>query len=214
MSSVCLFSRGCSHLGHGPFLPPASLTMLPFPPPSHPSLPSSALPFFPLPVLPVSPPSYFSSSVRSPAPPPISPSVSMETCPFSPACLPLPTHLSLLLSLLAPPPSSLPDQSLAISPPPLNLLAAPSTCLQGRRASYPARLGGVSVGPCPWGNSLGAVLAALAAQEGREQGPGEGRGRRERAPGPASDRGKEWLAEHPGIRRGQGERREEQSLES
>lgn len=70
------------------------------------------------------------------------------------------------------------------------------------------------MGPCPWGNSLGAVLAALAAQEGREQGPGEGRGRRERAPGPASDRGKEWLAEHPGIRRGQGERREEQSLES
>lgn len=26
------------------------------------------------------------------------------------------------------------------------------------------------------GNSLGAVLAALAAQEGREQGPGEGGG--------------------------------------
>ena len=34
------------------------------------------------------------------------------------------------------------------------------------------------MGPCPWGNSLGAVLAALAAQEGREQSPGEGRGRR------------------------------------
>lgn len=40
--------------------------------------------------------------------------------------------------------------------------------------------GGVSVGPCPWGSSLGAVLAALAAQEGREQGPGEGGGGRGR----------------------------------
>lgn len=35
------------------------------------------------------------------------------------------------------------------------------------------------MGSCPWGSSLGAVLAALAAQEGREQGPGEGGGRRE-----------------------------------
>lgn len=39
------------------------------------------------------------------------------------------------------------------------------------------------MGPCPWGSSLGAVLAALAAQEGREQGPGEGGGKREGAPG-------------------------------
>ena len=53
------------------------------------------------------------------------------------------------------------------------------------------------MGPCPWGNSLGAVLAALAAQEGREQGPGEGNGRREGAPGPTAGRGKEWLAERP-----------------
>lgn len=68
------------------------------------------------------------------------------------------------------------------------------------------------MGPCPWGNSLGAVLAALAAQEGREQGPGEGNGRREGAPGPRAGRGKEWLAERPGIRRGHRERWEEQSL--
>lgn len=59
--------------------------------------------------------------------------------------------------------------------------------------------GGVSVGPCPWGSSLGAVLAALAAQEGREQGPGEGGGKREGAPGPSAGRGKEWLAECPGT---------------
>lgn len=68
------------------------------------------------------------------------------------------------------------------------------------------------MGPCPWGNSLGAVLAALAAQEGREQGPGEGGGWREGAPGPSAGRGKEWLAERPGIRRGQGESQKEQSL--
>ena len=35
------------------------------------------------------------------------------------------------------------------------------------------------MGPCPWSSSLGAVLAALAAQEGREQGPGEGGGKSE-----------------------------------
>lgn len=55
------------------------------------------------------------------------------------------------------------------------------------------------MGPCPWGSSLGAVLAALAAQEGREQGPGEGGGKREGAPGPSAGRGKEWLAECPGT---------------
>lgn len=109
------------------------------------------------------------------SPPPVSPSVSMETCPVSPSRLRRPTPLSFSLLLLLPT-SSLPNQSLPTSPCPLNFLAAPATCLQGRRASYPSRLGGVSVGPCPWGNSLGAVLAALAAQEGREQGPGEGRG--------------------------------------
>lgn len=60
----------------------------------------------------------------------------------------------------------------------------------------PDMFGGVSVGPCPWGSSLGgAVLAALAAQEGREQGPGEGGGKKEGAPGPSAGRGKEWLAE-------------------
>lgn len=69
------------------------------------------------------------------------------------------------------------------------------------------------MGLCPWGSSLGAVLAALAAQEGREQGPGEGGGKREGAPGLSAGRGKEWLAECPGTRRGLRERAVDQCLE-
>lgn len=96
----------------------------------------------------------------------------------------------------------------------MSLLVVPSTCPQDFRVSYPVMFGGVSVGPCPWGSSLGAVLAALAAQEGREQGPGEGGGKREGAPGPSAGRGKEWLAECPGTRRGLRERAVDQGLES
>lgn len=146
------------------------------------------------------PVSMLSSSAVSPAPPPASPALSIKT-----GLCPLPIHLSPPFLSCPPPPRFLTRlfQSLSL----LNLLASPFHLPAGPWASYPARLGAVSVGPCPWGSSLGAVLAALAAQEGREQGPGEGGGSREGAPGPSAGRGKEWLAEWPGSGRGRGETR-------
>lgn len=142
---------------------------------------------------------------------------SMEACPVSPVCGPLTIHLSflLLLSLL---PSSFLDQSclsLSSEPPgsPFHLPAGP-------RASYPGRLGGVSVRPCPWGNSMGQLPGCRPCCPGCPGGQGagpRGGGRsvwREGAPGPPAGRGKEWLAERPGTGRGQGEGPKEQILET
>lgn len=64
------------------------------------------------------------------------------------------------------------------------------------------------------GSSRGAVLAALTAQEGREQGPREEEQEEEgRSTWPPAGRGEEWLAEYPGTRRRQRERQEGQRLE-
>lgn len=111
--------------------------------PAAPTPPVSSLltrPCLPLHVCPVSPLPYSPSSGRSPSSSPVPPSGSIKTRPVSPVRVPLPIY---------PPAPRLASWPVS-SAPLLNLLAAPSTCLQGRRASYPARLGGVSVGTCPW----------------------------------------------------------------
>lgn len=186
------FPSSCSHLPN---------TAPPSCPHSNLSLPSCLL------CSPKSPPVTTSAPLPVPLP---CPEVYVKTRPTPTCCSPLPVHLCSVLPPLFPT-----SFSVSFHPsPPLSPLAVLSTCLQGSRASYPEMFGGVSVGPCPWGSSLGAVLAALAAQEGREQGPGEGGGRREGAPGPSAGRGKEWLAECPGTRRGLRDRMVDQCLEA
>lgn len=93
---------------------------------------------------------------------PLSPSVSIKTRPVSPLRVPLPIH----------PPPPRPATWPVPSVPLLNLLAAPSTCLQGRTASYPVRLGGVSVGTCPWATPrVPSLLPRLPRRAGsRAQG--------------------------------------------
>lgn len=136
--------------------------------------------------------------MRLPPPPPhLSPLSSLAPASLSTYVLflPFPTPPPLegppapLLCLLQGPsrpvlchPSVFPCQSIPPAPrlaswpvpsaPLLNLLAAPSTCLQGRRASYPARLGGVSVGTCPWATPrVPSLLPRLPRRAGnRAQG--------------------------------------------
>lgn len=99
---------------------------------------------------------------KVPSSSPVPPSGSIKTRPVSPVRVPLPIY---------PPTPRLASWPVP-SAPLLNLLAAPSTCLQGRRASYPARLGGVSVGTCPWATPrVPSLLPRLPRRAGnRAQG--------------------------------------------
>lgn len=190
-------------------LPPSSLpdSLLSSPPPGHLSLPSSRLPFFPLHVLPASPPPlsllclvpspsshvYFSlyqdlsclTGLPSPANPSFSP---LFSCPNPLTSRPAPSHLS-----PAPPgsPFHLPVRLQGLLP------CEARWCL----------CGALSMGQLPW-----CRPCCPGCPGGQGAGPRGGKREEEGAPGPTAGRGKEWLAERPGIRRGQRERWEEQSL--